>query len=655
MVDPRVVEAVQELLKNRKMRILITGGTGFVGSRVARVLAEAGQEVTVTGRNRYRVGGAWHPNVQFVSSDIRDANSVDSICRDQNVVIHAAAFAATWGDAKEFHAVNVQGTKNVVHACVGQPRVRVVHVSSTAIHFEFRDKQMVSEDAALPKRFACEYAKSKAAAEEVIRRAVSNGLNVITLRARAVYGPGDNSLLPRLLNAASKGRLPQIGNGDNRVDLTYVDNLVYALCLAIVRGDAGSVCTITNEDPVLLWPTLNRIFQRLEFPATSRRVSYATAIVAAKTASLWHKLRSRKEEPVLTDYGVGLLAKTQTFSPEAAQRVLGYRPIVSMEEGTQRTLDAWRARDDSPAECSAEVMLFTTGYTPQPYFLMERGRGRTITPIHATCALINHPRHGLFLFDTGYSPKFFDATRNFPYSIYRRLTPLVHSDSLTIREQLADLGIAANDIRGVIISHFHADHVAGLCDFGRSEFISSRAAWNDVVGLRGISALRRGFLPSLLPPDFAARVRPIEHFHDPGIEPFEHCHDLFGDRSVRLIEIPGHARGQIGALVQASPTKQMLLAADATWTLGSLRARRLPHWLTFGFVDSLVDMRQTLDQLHEFSMRYPSIEIVPTHCPEVASRYAFDAVVTARLAGKCDKPFANALSMPHDNSSLNAS
>lgn len=76
----------------------------------------------------------------------------------------------------------------------------------------------------------------------------------------------------------------------------------------------------------------------------------------------------------------------------------------------------------------------------------------------------------------------------------------------------------------------------------------------------------------------------------------------------------------------------MLFAADATWTVGSLRAKQLPHWLTFGFVDSIADMRQTLDRLHAFSMRYPAIEIVPTHCPEVAMRYAFDAVVKERFA-----------------------
>jgi len=613
------------------LRILITGGTGFVGSRVAYVLAEAGQHVTVTGRNRYRAGGAWHPKLRFASSDICDADRIDHICRDQDVVIHAAAFAAAWGNARRFNAVNVQGTKNVVDACSGGSRVRVVHVSSTAIHFEFRDKQMVEEDAVLPKRFACEYARSKAAAEEVVQRAVSGGLDAIIVRARAVFGPGDNSLLPRLLEAARRGRLPQIGDGENRTDLTYVDNLAYALCLAMVRGEPGSVCTITNGDPVLLWPTLRQIFQTLDMPPTRRTVPYAIAMVAAKAATLWHRVFQLKGEPALTDYGVGLLTKSQTFSSEAAIRVLDYRPIVSMQEGAARTLEALRARQELGAGCSVEVKLFTTGYTPQPLGLAERGKGFAKIPFHATCALIRHPQHGLFLFDTGYSPKFAEATRVFPYSIYGYLSPVIHSESLTLRSQLSEQGIFPSDVRGIIISHFHADHVAGLSDFANSELIGSQAAWDDVANRRGFSALRRGYLPSLIPDDFVDRYRPIEHFHDPGIGPFEHCHDLFGDGSVRLVPLPGHARGQIGALVRTGPKSQTLLAADATWTLGSLSAKRMPHWLTYSFIDSVADLQETLDRLHVFSNAFPEIEIVPTHCPQIAERYAFDTIVRDRL------------------------
>jgi nucleoside-diphosphate-sugar epimerase/glyoxylase-like metal-dependent hydrolase (beta-lactamase superfamily II) len=631
MVDTRVVNSVKELFGNRVLRILVTGGTGFVGSTVAKLLAEAGQKVTVTGRNRYKTSRLWHPKINFVVSDICDASSVNSICLGQDVVIHAAAFAATWGDAAKFYAVNVQGTQNIVNACRDRPDVRVVYVSSTAIHFEFCDKQGVQEDSVLPKQFACEYAKSKAEAECVIRKGVENGLNAITVRARAVFGPGDNSLLPRLVVAASDGRLPQIGDGDNIVDLTYVDNLAYALCLAIMRGKPGSVCTITNEEPVSLWPTLNQIFENLGLPTTRRRVTYTTAMFAAKAASISHRLLRRRGEPKLTTYSVGLLAKSQTFSPEAAHKLLGYRPIVSMEEGTEQTLQSLRANDDGHASCSVELTLFTTGYTPQPYFLAERGRGRSKEPFHATCALIKHPRYGLFLFDTGYSPAFYGASHRFPYSVYGFLSPLVHSTSLTIRAQLKERGIEPDEIRGIIVSHFHADHVAGLRDFDKSEFIASQTAWDDVADRRGFSALKRGFLPDLLPNDFSDRIRPVEHFHDPGIGPFKHAHDLFGDGSVRLIPIPGHARGQIGAFVQSGPNQRTFLAADATWTLASLRANRLPHWLTYSFIDSVTDLKSTLSKLHTFSKQYPTIDIVPTHCPEIAMRSGFDAVVRERL------------------------
>jgi nucleoside-diphosphate-sugar epimerase/glyoxylase-like metal-dependent hydrolase (beta-lactamase superfamily II) len=556
---------------------------------------------------------------------------VNRLCRDHDIVIHAAAFAATWGDAAKFHNVNVRGTQNIVDACRDRPHVRVVYVSSTAIHFEFCDKLNLRENAVLPKQFACEYAKSKAQAESVIQNAVACGLNAITIRARAVFGPGDNSLLPRLLAAASNGSLPQIGDGKNLVDLTYVDNLAYALCLAISRGEPGSVCTITNEEPVSLWPTLNRIFESLELPPTRRRASYTTAMFAAKAASTWHRLLRRRGEPKLTTYTVGLLAKSQTFSPEAAHESLGYRPIISMKQGTEQTLHSLKAKDDSDACSSVELTLFTTGYTPQPYFLAEPGRGRAKEPFHAVCALIKHSQHGLFLFDTGYSPSFYQASRSFPYSIYGFLSPLVHSESLTIRSQLKDQGIEQQEIRGIIISHFHADHVAGLCDFSTSEFIASQIAWDDVADRRGFSALKRGFLPSLLPSDFANRLRPIEHFHDPGIGPFAHSHDLFGDGSVRLIPIPGHARGQIGALVQSGPNKKTFLAADATWTLESLRANQMPHWSTYSFIDSVRDLRKTLMQLHDFSIQYPNIDIVPTHCPEIAKQNGFDKVVKARL------------------------
>jgi hypothetical protein len=99
---------------------------------------------------------------------------------------------------------------------------------------------------------------------------------------------------------------------------------------------------------------------------------------------------------------------------------------------------------------------------------------------------------------------------------------------------------------------------------------------------------------------------------------------------VRLVELSGHAHGQIGALVQAGPTERTFLVADAVWTLGSLENCRSPHPLTYAFIDSVREQREALERLHGFSRQYPDIEIVPTHCPQIAERYGFDTVV-ARL------------------------
>jgi glyoxylase-like metal-dependent hydrolase (beta-lactamase superfamily II) len=208
-----------------------------------------------------------------------------------------------------------------------------------------------------------------------------------------------------------------------------------------------------------------------------------------------------------------------------------------------------------------------------------------------------------------------EATEAWPYRLYRQMTPLRLRPELEIARQLAARGIDPGAIRRVIVSHFHADHVAGLRDFPAAAIVASRAALDHLPGRRGFAALLRGYLPALLPPDLSRRAQPLPPFSGAPLPHLGPTHDFFGDGSLQLVSLPGHARGQIGALVQTAGGP-VLLAADGAWTRRSIRERRPPSRLTYLIVDDPRAMLTTLGALHAFSRARPVVRIVPTHCPE---------------------------------------
>lgn len=630
-VNEQLIAMARENLGPDAMRILVTGGTGFVGSHLARVLSAAGHEVTIIGRNRYRNPIGPFP-VRFVRTEVTDRPRLDELCRDCDFVYHAAALSSPWGAWEHFQSANVLGTQNVADACRQQNVARLVHVSSTAIFFQFQDRMDIGDTDPLPKRFCCHYARSKADAEGVIRKAVASGLNAITIRARAIFGPGDNSLLPRLIRAAQRGRLRQIGDGTNRLDMTFVDNLVAALLLAARHGEAGSVCTITNGEPVALWPLLNEILPEFGVTKPLRRVPYRVAVAAAGLLEAGHHLLRPTDEPAMTRYSVGLLAKNQTFDQQAAERVLGYKPIVSMKEGVRETIDRMTNTEEVDAQQSVTVRLFSTGYTAHRAGIAERGASwKTLMRFHAAFALLDHPTEGLSLFDTGYAPRFFDASAKWPYLIYRQTTPVETCAELSVVSILKRIGVDPGEIRRIIISHFHADHVCGLIDFPNAELIATSRAWHAIRNSRGMAAVRRATLPDLFPPDLDRRLQLIDTFHSPGFGPIQATHDLFGDGSLRLVDLTGHATGQAGLLVQRL-TDRCLLAADAAWTTKIIRQNLAPTPAFRFLAASTKEVQATQKMLHAFHRQFPAIEIIPTHCPEVASRYGFDADVDRLLS-----------------------
>jgi glyoxylase-like metal-dependent hydrolase (beta-lactamase superfamily II) len=266
-----------------------------------------------------------------------------------------------------------------------------------------------------------------------------------------------------------------------------------------------------------------------------------------------------------------------------------------------------------------EYHVLDTGYCLAHESMMMQGGRRTTVACHSLVGLLRHPTEGWTLWDTGYAPWMLRATRRLPYRLYRLVTPLRIAPGGAVAAQLPRFGLTPADIKRVIISHFHADHIAGLRDFPQAEFWATAAAWADAAPRRGVNALRRAFIPSLLPPDFRQRLHLLPTFSAPPLPGLGPTADFFGDMSLQLVALPGHARGQIGALAQTT-RGPVLFAADGCWLTRAARERRPPHPITRLFTDDTQAVRTTLDGLHTFMAARPDVAIIPTHCPEAYRR-----------------------------------
>ncbi len=240
----------------------------------------------------------------------------------------------------------------------------------------------------------------------------------------------------------------------------------------------------------------------------------------------------------------------------------------------------------------------------------------------ALVGLIEHPQHGLMLYDTGYSRHFFEATRRFPECLYRVVTPVRLSPEEELLAQLEARGITARDIGTIFISHFHADHVAGLRDFPSARFIATGTERRIVEKKGRIGRLRRAYLRALLPADIDQRITlaettpavPLPH----AWRPFTHGHDLLGDASIIGIDLPGHAASQLGVAFRNETDgghDTTFLIGDAAWKIEGLAQGRPPSRLAYSLFDSGRAYDATFAKLRALHLGGTgAARIIPSHC-----------------------------------------
>jgi nucleoside-diphosphate-sugar epimerase len=333
------------------MKSLVTGGNGFLGGAIVRMLHARGDEVAVLCRKSYEHLAPYVTRV--FQGDLRDATAVRAACKGVDVVFHVAALTGIWGPKREFHSINVEGTRNVIDACRANEVRKLIYTSSPSVVFGRDELCGVDESQPYPKRYLAAYPETKAAAERMVLAANDASLATVSLRPHLIWGPGDPHLIPRVIQRAREGKLIQLGDGANLVDITYIDNAAEAHVLAAdaLRPGAqyaGRTYFISQGEPVSLWPWLNQILAAVGAPAVTRQVSASAAYRVGALLEAAYRLVSARSEPRMTRFLALQLAKSHYFDISAARRDLGYKPRIGTPEGVGK-LVAWLCQRGSNA------------------------------------------------------------------------------------------------------------------------------------------------------------------------------------------------------------------------------------------------------------------------------------------------------------------
>ncbi|HEY7454047.1 MAG TPA: NAD-dependent epimerase/dehydratase family protein [Thermoleophilaceae bacterium] len=306
----------------------VTGGSGFVGGALIERLVREGWDVRALARSERAAEQVRSLGAEPVMGDLDDVR-----IEDCEVAFHSAAKVEDWGDPEDFQRVNVLGTQNVIDACRAGGVRRLVHVGTEAALMAGQPLLNVDETAPLRPDSPAPYPWSKAKAEQLVRNANGDDLETVVVRPRFVWGRGDTTLLPAIVEMIEKGRFRWIGGGRQLTATAHIDNTVEGLWLGATKAPAGGVYFVTDGEPVVFRDFITDWVGTQGVTIPDKSVPPRVATAAAVTSErIWRLLR-RKGQPPLTRFTVWVSSQECTIDISRAERELGYSPVKTREEG----------------------------------------------------------------------------------------------------------------------------------------------------------------------------------------------------------------------------------------------------------------------------------------------------------------------------------
>ncbi len=328
------------------MKILVTGGGGFLGKHIAQRLDQLGHEVTILGRHKY---SGVPENINSIQADLRNRQEIINACQNVEVVFHSGALTGIWGARNDFYETNVNGTENILEACLKNNVKKLIYTSSPSVVFEQKD--LINADESIPyaKKFLCEYPKTKAIAEQMVINANGkNDLATVSLRPHLIWGPEDPHLIPRIINRAKNNQLIQVGEGQNLVDIIYIDNAVEGHIQAFKSLStnpqiAGESYFISDGKPVNLWKWINQLLEKLSLPPVQKKISFKLGNNLGWLLEKVYGLFGIQSEPRMTRFLACQLAHSHYFNISKARKDLSYKPLITNEEGMKKVVEYFKA------------------------------------------------------------------------------------------------------------------------------------------------------------------------------------------------------------------------------------------------------------------------------------------------------------------------
>ena len=332
------------------MRILVTGGGGFLGTHIIKELLKNTSYI-VTNFSRHSYAHLEDIGVPTIKGDLTKKEDVArALSQGFDAIFHVAALAGVWGKYQDYYSINYLGTKNLLEAAQKVGIQKFVYTSTPSVVFKKGDLLGVNEDEPYATEFLNGYSETKTLAEKLVLES-NNGHDFLTcaIRPHLIWGPGDPHLFPRIIQKGRQGKLRIVGDGENLVDIVYVENAALAHVQAFEKLNPGSsVCGeayfIGQERPVKLWDFINQILSQVKVEPVMRSIDVGSAYrLGWLLEKAFGIMGIKKPEPPMTRFVALNLGKSHYFSHEKAKRDFGYVPKVSIEEGLKKTF-AYRGR-----------------------------------------------------------------------------------------------------------------------------------------------------------------------------------------------------------------------------------------------------------------------------------------------------------------------